>query len=550
MAEYIRVVRKNQKKDEENQVEMKEHYEILDALSRDYLDVYIIDPYNNLSISVKSNGVILEKKKRISRPYDKTWAGYIKKAIVPEEQEKMLAMVEIKNVMKHLNQNRDFLYEFESFVNNERHYYQMRYLFVGNDENTTVILGFKLVDDFIHAEQKRRRELEEALEAAQQANGAKTTFLNSMSHDIRTPMNAILGFAELMERDIDNPEKIKNYLKKIKASGDYLLTLINNVLEVARIDSGKEELDENFVDLKSDKCSVVPLLESEISKKKLIFTCSMNIQHRYVFLDLRKIREITMNLMSNAIKYTPEGGTINMEFIELPCEKEGYATYKNIISDNGVGMTKGFQEKIFESFSRERDTTESKISGSGLGMAIVKKLVDMMGGTIEVESEPGKGSTFKVIISHRIAQNPEQYLEENFKENPENSINLKGKRVLLAEDNELNAEIATAILAEFGLEVELASDGIQCVDMVTKLSERHYDLILMDIQMPNLNGYDATKKIRGFGKPEIANIPIIAMTANAFEEDRKLAAEAGMNGHISKPIELSKLQALLTELLK
>ena len=392
-------------------------------------------------------------------------------------------------------------------------------------------------------------ELEELKREADAANAAKTSFLFNMSHDIRTPMNAILGFAKLMESEVEQPEKLKEYLGKIQTSGEFLLSLINNMLEVARIDSGKESVDEGYVDLMDESCSVAPLLESEISRKKLIFTQSMNIQHRYVYADIQKIKEIAMNLLSNAIKYTPEGGSIHMQFDEIPCDREGYATFSNTITDTGIGMNAEFMNQIFDSFSRERNTTESKIAGTGLGMSIVKKTVELMGGTIEVESELGKGSSFKVTLSHRIVENPEKYFAKQ-KVMSDKEVNLDGKRILLAEDNELNAEIAIEILGTLGIQAEHAKDGVECVDMLVNKENGYYDIILMDIQMPNLNGYDATKRIRALAETEKANIPIVAMTANAFDEDKRNALNAGMNGHLAKPIEIPKLVEMLNEILE
>jgi len=388
-----------------------------------------------------------------------------------------------------------------------------------------------------------------ALREAEEANAAKTTFLNNMSHDIRTPMNAIMGFTTLMEDELDEPDRLKAHLEKIKVSGEYLLTLINNVLEVARIDSGKETLDEDFTDLMDESCSVAPLLESEINRKNLIFTNEMNIQHRYVFADIQKIKEITMNLMSNAIKYTPEGGSIHLQFDELPCDEEGYAIYVNTITDTGIGMSEDFQGVIFDSFSRERNTTESKVIGTGLGMSIVKKLVDLMDGSIEVESQLGKGTTFRITMKHKIVENPEEYIEKQQKQETIKNYDLTGKTVLLAEDNELNAEIAMTLLEDIGARVELAEDGVECINMLSEKEPGYYDLILMDIQMPNLNGYQATEKIRKFDDTVKANIPILAMTANAFEEDKKKALEAGMNGHIAKPIQISILIDTISRIL-
>lgn len=397
--------------------------------------------------------------------------------------------------------------------------------------------------------ERQQEELEKAWEEANVANKAKSSFLFGMSHDIRTPMNAILGYAGLMEKELENPEKLQDYLKKITISGDYLLSLINNVLEVARIDSGAVSLNERLVDLLDDEWAVLPFFENDLSKKDLSFTCDMNIQHRYIYADMPKIKEIMMNLVSNAIKYTPDGGKIHMHFEEYPSEREGYAIYENSISDTGIGMSREFQEHIFESFSREHDTTESKISGTGLGMAIVKRLTDIMGGTILLESEPGKGSCFTVRLEHRIASEETTDAMEAPAPSAEKKLDLTGKRILLVEDNEMNAEIATAILEETGARIEWADDGDVCVEMVSKAPAGYFDLILMDVQMPRMNGYTATREIRKLEDSRKAGIPIIAITANAFDEDRKNAFDAGMNGHVAKPIHIPELAAALRTIL-
>lgn len=417
-------------------------------------------------------------------------------------------------------------------------------------DKTSVVLGgyHSDVDKIVKKDKLQAQELEEAKRAAEAASSAKTAFLSNMSHDIRTPMNAVLGYAELIGINKDNPGKIDEYLAKIQQSGAYLLDIINNILEVSRIDSGKATIDECFTDLLDKSNNVMPLLAEDMKRKGIKYEADMDIQHRYVFADMIKIRQINMNLFSNAIKYTPEGGTIYMYFKEEPGSKPGYAKYVNVISDTGVGMSEEYISHIFDSFSRERNTTQSKISGTGLGMSIVKKLVDLMGGTIEIESAPGKGTTFTVSIEHRIIDEPEKYIEKQL--NRENShIDLSGRRILLVEDNDLNAEIAMELLGRTGALLTRAVDGIECVDIIDKTDAGFFDVILMDVQMPQLNGYDATCRIRAMEDELKANIPIIAMTADAFDEDKKAAYAAGMNGHIAKPIRVDLLVETLSEVL-
>ena len=387
-------------------------------------------------------------------------------------------------------------------------------------------------------------ELEALRRKADAANEAKTTFLFNMSHDIRTPMNAILGFSRLMEKNLDKPDILKDELKKIEASGELLLALINNMLEVARIDSGKEELNEVVMDVENDRYAVFPIFEQEIREKNLTVSHETQVQHRYVYADTHKISEITMNLVSNAVKYTPEGGSIRSTLTEIPCDSDGFAAYVYTIRDTGIGMSPEFQKVIFESFSRERNTTESRIPGTGLGMAVVKRLVDLMGGTITLESEPGKGCCFTVTLRHRIAEAPAAEALPGTAP-AAGKPDFTGRRLLLTEDNDLNAEIAAAILEDFGLTVDRAPDGTDCLAMLTEHPAGYYDLILMDIQMPKLNGYETASAIRRMEDPVKAAIPIIAMTANAFDEDKENAIDAGMKGHLAKPIEVDKLTAVL-----
>jgi len=390
--------------------------------------------------------------------------------------------------------------------------------------------------------------MHKAEQKAKSAEAAKTTFLNNMSHDIRTPMNAILGFTKLMETELNNPEAAKDYLKKIDSSGKYLLTIINDTLDMARIESGKVTIDESVVDLKAFQGTVLSVFEDTAKSKGLVINARWNIENRYIYADVAKCQQIAVNIISNAVKYTPSGGKITITVDEKMDASKGYANFCLTIADTGIGMSKEFQKDIFEAFSRERNTTQSKINGTGLGMAIVKRLVDLMGGTISVESELGKGTTFRVVIPLRIAEAPQEYTSKQ-EEAASILTSFKGKRILMAEDNEINAEIAIAILEDEGFVIEHAVDGIECVDMLSKAEAGYYDVVLMDIQMPNLDGYGATEKIRKFADKTKASIPILAMTANAFEEDRKKSLAAGMNGFCTKPIDVAQLNKELARVL-
>ena len=379
--------------------------------------------------------------------------------------------------------------------------------------------------------------LKNALRRAEEGSRAKSSFLFAMSHDLRTPMNAIIGYAELMEAHWGEKEAATNYLQKLKGASQFLLALIGNVLEIARIESGKETLNEAPWNLMKLEETLDILLDREISRKQLTVNRNVNIRHANVYCDALKIREIIMNLLSNAVKYTAEGGKIVLDIEEKPSVQDDFMTLQIRVSDNGIGISKEYIPHIFDAFTRERSSSESGIIGTGLGLHIVKSFVDLMNGDISVESESGKGTCFTVEISCRKV--PEEELQQQMEEQPEN-VSLAGRRLLLAEDNGLNAEIAMTILQDAEAEVELAADGKIAVDMLKDAPVGYYDTVLMDIQMPNMNGYQATGVIRKL-PDERAKIPIIAITANAFEEDRQAALAAGMDDYVAKPVEISEL---------
>ena len=398
---------------------------------------------------------------------------------------------------------------------------------------------------------KLNDKLEIALKKAEDASLAKTRFLNNMSHDIRTPMNAILGYAQLMEEELkekDLPET-SDHLEKLQQSGNLLLSIINNVLDMARIESGKMEIDENYGRIEDIRQTLFEIFGDEAKKKNIALHYTINVEHEHILTDTTKVKEIFVNILSNAIKYTPSGGSVMINIDELVCDEPGYMMVRTRVSDTGIGMSQDYLTKIFDAFTRERNTTKSKITGSGLGMSIVKRYVDLLGGTIDVESEPGKGSTFTVTLKHRIADES-YYVKKHDEGSGTASKILEGRNILLAEDNDLNAEIAEAILEHAGLKTERVEDGIQCVNKITKMPVGTYDMILMDIQMPRMDGYKATQAIRHLPDKDKACIPIVAMTANAFEEDKRDAVAAGMNGHIAKPIQIDKLLSMLAEVLR
>ena len=384
---------------------------------------------------------------------------------------------------------------------------------------------------------------------AEKANAAKSDFLFNMSHDIRTPMNALLGYNELMKRELTDP-KLLDYQEKMEQSGNLLLSIINNVLDMARIESGKVELDEDYVKIRDIYQGIYKIFQVEAEKKGIHLEMEYDVQHEHVICDETKNREIFLNLISNAVKYTASGGRVTIRITELDCDRDDYVRIRTQVIDTGIGMSEEFLPSLFDAFARERNTTVGKVAGTGLGMPIIKKYIDMMGGTIEAESKLGEGSKFTVTLEYRIAD--KSYYEQDTEKSSDmdETDRINGKHVLLAEDNDLNAEIAEFILEDMGLMVDRVEDGVQCVARIEQKPAGTYDLILMDIQMPNMDGYKATQAIRRLADKEKSGIPIIAMTANAFEEDRKKALEKGMNGHIAKPVDIEKMRKILQNTFK
>ena len=395
--------------------------------------------------------------------------------------------------------------------------------------------------------QELNAKLQVAVEKAESANRAKSTFLFNMSHDIRTPMNAIIGYADLASRHLDDPAKLEKYMENIQVCGQNLLMLLNNVLDLARIENDKTEMEYSVSDVEKDFRNCIAMFRNQADSKGQTLTVTTQLQYPYIYVDIPHLTEVCTNLVSNAVKYTGAGGTIRCDITQKPGEKESWCNMVITVADNGIGMSQEFQKHIFEPFERERTSTVSKVEGSGIGMGIVKKLVGLMNGTVAVESKIGVGSTFTVTIPCRIASEDETQAKRET--NPSDQKCLCGTRILLTEDNDLNAEIATELLQEEGCTVDRAKDGVECVDMLEKAANGTYQLILMDIQMPVMNGYDAARKIRRLDDPQKANIPIIAMTANAFTEDKQAALDAGMNDHIAKPINMNVLVPTLRKYL-
>lgn len=526
----------------ENVLELQR--EIIEGISKDYFSVLLVDLGNGQIYSYREAGSNGKRIADFCRSYHDRWTellpAYATQLVSDASRENFLEELSFEK-LKSCNEDYSFTYEYMS--DEGILYYQAHVSYVKKKDRTrAVVIGTRNIDDLIKKERLQKEELRKAYIQAENASKAKTDFLNSMSHDIRTPMNVILGYNQLMKKQLTDPVLV-DYQKKIEQSGNLLFSIINDVLNMARIESGKSvlvESSESIVDMVEEVSNVFGAMAKE---KEIVFDTKMDIKHKQVLCDCTKVKEILVNLIGNAIKYTPNGGHVTVDIKEFECLKEGYGTYQIQIIDTGIGMSESFIPTLFDPFTRE---ATGDIIGTGLGMPIVKKLVDMMGGTIDVESKLGKGSTFTITIDHKLGNKEKDKVKQEDLVDSKHS--LEGKHVLLVEDNELNAEFAKIILEDCGLHVDLARDGLECVSKVIQNPVGSYDFILMDIQMPNMNGYLATQKIRSI--PEKNTIPIIAMSANAFDEDKKKALKAGMDGYISKPIDMDKLQSQIIEILK
>lgn len=524
--------------------------EIIEGLGKEYFSVLLLELDSGQIFSYREVG---ENGKRIAdfcRKYGNQWCellpAYADEIVTDESRENFLDQLSLDALCSKQD---DFSMTYEFKTGDRIIYHQTRIAYVyKKDRSRVAVIGTRNIDDLIKKERMQEAKLKEAYIVAEEANKAKTDFLNNMSHDIRTPMNVILGYNELMKQYLTDPILV-DYQNKIEQSGKLLLSIINNVLDMARIESGKMVVEERAEQIGLVVEEIENVFESSAQEKNIVFTTSVDVDHTHVLWDGFKVREILMNLVGNAFKYTPDGGHIAIDVKELDCARSGYVRIQTQIKDTGIGMSEDYLPTLFDSFSREYNTTIGKVSGTGLGMAIVKNLVDMMDGDICVKSKLGEGTCFTLTFEHRIADADSIEWNQELDVLDEKSI-LEGKRVLLAEDNDLNAEITMAILEQSGLVLDRVEDGLACVNRLSEVDADLYDLILMDIQMPNMNGYEATRRIRQFENVKKASIPILAMTANAFEEDKKMAMEAGMNGHISKPIDVNVLENQIINIFK
>ena len=521
--------------------------QVIKGLSEEFNSIYLVDfdlkkmlPYSLNNEVSRSMGYAFSS----GLDYETTIRDFTDRYVIPDDRDMFLHECDEARIRQRISGEKIYGVTFRRCDEEGTvEYVEMKISRVDDVQHDRVVMAYKDVSQRVKAAQEEKR-LAEAAARADAANQAKTTFLFNMSHDIRTPMNAIIGFSNLALRHIDNHDRVEEYLHNIDVSGNHLLGLINNVLEVSRIESGKLELDENPGDLARFIEEWERIYADEAEGKGIALTVNSDVTHTHVIWDSTRVEEIFLNIFNNAIKYTPAGGSVSVNVRELPCDREGYARFKTVVEDTGIGISEEFLPHIFESFSRERTSTESRVQGTGLGMGIVKRLIDMMGGSVHIESKQGEGTCVTVVLDHRIAGDGDMTAAASG-ENDLDFESFMGKRILLVEDNDLNAEIAAELIMETGALVERAEDGIVAVDKLAKAPAGSYDLVLMDIQMPNLDGYQATRRIRALDDPAKARIPIVAMTANAFEEDKKDAIAAGMDGHLAKPINVDELMRTL-----
>ena len=533
--------------------------EVIQALSADFENIYIVNTADMTVEVRKQAGYTVDRVpigQSIRLSYDDAWSSYIGNTVHPDDVEALLEARRMDRILEELEHRSEYTHTFRAYLSGKLFYIQLK---ITRLDEQRIILGFRDTSSLVEEENKHRMQLEDALQAAEQANRAKTVFLNNVSHDIRTPMNAIIGYTLLAEEHLSDTARVQSYLKKIQTSSRHLLSLINDVLDMSRIESGMVTLKETRVSLSQILHGVNDIVDADIrSKQQYLEVVSERVTNDIVWCDKIRLCQVLLNCLSNSIKYTPEGGSISLRLIQTGCSDTGYASYEIRVKDTGIGMSEEFLEHIFEPFTREQNSTVSGVTGTGLGMSICRNMVELMGGTIHVNSNRNAGTEFIIQLNFRIctAEEAAKVQEEICRQSADNGKYrriekyIRGMKVLLVEDNELNREIAAELLMEKGAEVAIAVNGAEAVETVIESEKGSLDLILMDIQMPVMNGYEAASRIRSLPDPEKAAIPIIALSANAFEEDRKRSEENGINAHMSKPIDISELTEVIGRIMK
>ena len=529
--------------------------EIINILSSDYTSMFYVDAtteeFETRFLNKYTENDHSTLFENITN-YSEAVKLYVDKFVIKEDRDNVLANANIENIRNRLKDKKRFTITFLSDISGSPRYYEMKFVKVDPDDEpaTSFVVGVADHDDFIRREKQRELELSQAKLEAEAASEAKTAFLFNMSHDIRTPMNAIIGFANIAEKHIDSKEKVIDSISKLKIASDHLLSLINEVLDMARIESGKAVLEEEPVNIVERVDNIRNIISQSAKDKKIDFTLTVNQLHNEnVYIDVLHLNQILINIIGNAIKYTAEGGNVSLTLDQIDCAEEGYAAYKFSVQDNGMGMTPEYVEHIFEAFTREKNSTVSGIQGTGLGMAITKRLTEMLGGEIKVTSELGKGTLVVTQFKFKIKESIVDQLQNRSNKDATDPSILDGKRILLVEDNEMNREIAKDILEDYGMIVDEAFDGVMAVDTLKEKGPVYYDMVFMDVQMPRMDGYEATRTIRKLPDERFKDLLIIAMTANAFEEDKRAALDATMNAHLAKPLNIRDLLTTIVDFL-
>ena len=517
------------------------HHNIANALAEMYYAVYYVDLQEHRFYILRLTEIITANMLKGLEDHTEAWTTFVNNFVHVKFRKQLSEAFALENIYTTLTQNNKNSVEIEllrRFANDKYEWVRLEAQAIKNTEGTITgcVIAFRNIHTQKLAYERQQQALKAALLSAEKANTAKSAFLSNMSHDIRTPMNAIIGFSDLLEKHADDREKVVEYVGKIKSSSSFLLSLLNYVLEMARIESGEAELKPEVGCFKDLVNSLQAVFEPELHKKNLKYTCILNSDHPYVICDKTKVREILLNIVSNSIKYTPDGGSIVVDILEFHYSKEGHTSFRIVVADTGIGMSEEYLPHIFEEFTRERTTTESHVTGTGLGLPIVKALVDLMGGTINVSSKAAMVTKTTIVLSFPTATE-EQIQSRKEEQSGQIFRNFKGKRILLAEDNAVNAEVFQGFLKAVNAEVECADNGEAALSRYQNMPDYYYDMIFMDLNMPIMDGYEAAKSIRGSKKPDASDIPILAVTANAMAKDIVKVHEAGMNERITKPVQ-------------